>query len=459
MQRARIIPVSGIGNDREAEQRAASAMLAVLTVVRDLSSELLSPLGASKAVGAIIECFTEVAFKLEGRPVRPDGLIRVTYRKSVWTALVEFKTGPNKLNADQINDYWDLARKEKFDHVITISNELAPMPGEHPTSGLRVRGSSPVQVSHFSWTAILSSAIMIKQHRGVEDPEQAWILGELIRYLEHPSSGALAFNDMGTGWVAVRDAARAGTLSARSPELAEFATNFEQLGRYAALLLGSKIGEDVTVSYPRGQREADARMKAIIASMAEDGTATTELRIPDTAGSITIVADIRARQIHAHTTIGAPTDRGAKACNTWLVKQLQNAPSSLRIDAFTKGARLPESCSLEALREDGTINIRDAKSPAGKYRLTLSHDMGQNRKAGGTKPGFIDSVLQSIADFYGTVLQDITEWRPKAPRIEERSQPETPASLPVVVEPSLYERYWATGSTENQSGSERLPDF
>ena len=34
-------------------------------------------------------------------------------------------------------------------------------------------------------------------HLGVADPDQrGWILGELIRYLEDPRSGALEFDDM-----------------------------------------------------------------------------------------------------------------------------------------------------------------------------------------------------------------------------------------------------------------------
>ncbi len=446
MQRARIIPVSGISNDKEAEQRAASALLAVLTVVRDLSGELLSPLGASKAAKATVECFTEVVFKVGGKPVRPDGLIRVTFGKATWTALVEFKTGPAKLGADQINEYWDLAREQKFDHVITISNELSPVPGQHPTDGLRVRANSPVEVTHYSWTAILTSAIKIKQHRGVADPEQAWILEELIRYLEHPASGALAFNDMGPGWTTTRDKAKLGTLSPKDPEAVEFAGNFEQLARYAALLLGSKVGGNVDVAYPRTQNDAATRLKALVASVCESGTVTTELKIPDTAGSIILTADLRASQIHAQTTITAPTDRGAKARNTWLVNQLVNAPGTVRVDAYTKQARQPTSRTLDELREDRGANITDVKNPPTKYRLTASLKMGQGRKSGSKSPGFIDSVLQAIADFYANVLQDVTEWHPKAPRIEERQPPVAPDKLPTVSEPSLYERYWtATG--------------
>jgi|GEM_PF-6119848 len=58
-------------------------------------------------------------------------------------------------------------------------------------------------------------AVMQKEYRGIADPDQAWVLGELIRYLEHPRSGALEFSDMGPSWVPLRDAVSAGTLRHR----------------------------------------------------------------------------------------------------------------------------------------------------------------------------------------------------------------------------------------------------
>ena len=76
-QRARLIPVSGIGSEQEAETRATSAMLAVVEAVRDLSTAMFAPLGASKAQRAEVRCFTEVPFKLgTGKNAsRPDGLV------------------------------------------------------------------------------------------------------------------------------------------------------------------------------------------------------------------------------------------------------------------------------------------------------------------------------------------------------------------------------------------------
>lgn len=140
-QRARLIPISGIGSEREAEARATSALLAVIEAVRDLSRELFGPLGASKAQRAEVRCYTEVPFKLGAgkAATRPDGLIQVTYGKSTWTALVEVKTGRATLDADQLNAYWDLARQEGYDAVVTISNEIARSAGVHPTEGLKVR--------------------------------------------------------------------------------------------------------------------------------------------------------------------------------------------------------------------------------------------------------------------------------------------------------------------------------
>jgi hypothetical protein len=51
-------------------------------------------------------------------------------------------------------------------------------------------------------------------HRGVDDRLQAWLLAELVRYLEHPRSGVAGFEDMGMAWVPVRDAFVANTLRA-----------------------------------------------------------------------------------------------------------------------------------------------------------------------------------------------------------------------------------------------------
>jgi hypothetical protein len=57
---------------------------------------------------------------------------------------------------------------------------------------------------HFSWWRIITEAIVQNRYRGISDPDQAWILGELIAFLDSEASGAGGFGDMGDKWVPVR---------------------------------------------------------------------------------------------------------------------------------------------------------------------------------------------------------------------------------------------------------------
>jgi hypothetical protein len=419
VQTARLIPISGIGSVGEAEQRASSALLAVLTIVRDLSIDLLAPLGASKAQKATVEAFTEVAYDFKGKKIRPDGLVRVSYGKSSWSTFAEVKTRGNTLSADQINEYWDLARSGEADHVLTISNEIAPIRGMHPAEpDLRVRKNSPIQVTHLSWTAILTTAIRIKQHRGVDDPEQAWILGELIRYLEHPASGALAFDDMGPHWVEVRDGVRNLTVQKRDEGVQDVAARWDQLIRFAGLKLGSEIGEDVAQHLPRNQRDPTARLDHLTDELCEQGTLSGALHIRNTAGDLELFADLRGQQVSAAIEVGAPQDKGARGRVSWLANQLKGAPGTFIIEAYPKNVRAPNTATLDAVREDrGAVLGEDGREPH-KFRVVARGKMGGSRKSGKKTPGFIDSVLGLVDRFYADVVQEIEPWRPPAPRIK-----------------------------------------
>jgi hypothetical protein len=425
-QRARLIPVSGIKSEQEAETRAASALLAVLEAVRDLSVAIFSPLGASRAQRAEVLCYTEVPFKVgTGKATsRPDGLVQVAYGKSTWTALVEIKTGTATLDCDQINAYWDIARDQGFDAVITISNEIAASKSVHPTEGLKVRSNSKVAVHHFSWTALLSTCEVIKEHHGVADPDQAWILGELIRYLGHPNSGATAFDDMGAEWVTVRDAARDDGLRKNDPAVRAVAQRWDQLLRFAAIRLEANVGQPVSQQLPTTQREPSKRLQYLIDRLAGEGQLDGTLRIPNTVGDVELLVDVRARRITAEVSVPAPEDRGGKARCTWLARQLDSdVDPRLVIEAFPRNARTPTTATLQAVRENKDVLLGDDKKDPARFRLSLTREMGQARKTGRKASGFIDSVLGLITDFYGMVVQDLTPWAPTAPKITKLPPP------------------------------------
>ncbi len=445
-QEARLISVAGISGDTEAEQRATSALLAVLTIVRPFSEALLNPLGASRADKAHVEAFLETTFKTStGKSVRPDGLIRVTYGKQdPWVALVEVKTGNSKLDKDQVDSYVNVAKAEGYDCVLTISNEIPPTPGVHPC-GLKLRSNSKVALEHISWTRVLTTAVMEKMHRGIDDPEQSWILGELIRYLEHPSSGAIGFDDMGENWTAVRDAAREGTLNKKSDGIVDIAQRWDQLLGYTSLKLGADIGEDVHEVIPRAQlNEPELRTKSFVESMVQTATLEGTLRIPYTIADLDVSVDLKARQNIVEATFDAPGDKGAKGRIGWLVRQLAEAPEHLVIEAYAKNARSGIAATLEDVREDSTVLIGDDKKDPVKFRLVARSEMGLSRRAG-KKPGFSQGLINAIEAFYGDILQNLTAYQPKAPKIQRsRERPAEVAAEPLptvdLIEPDIDEK-------------------
>lgn len=304
-QQARLIPTSGINGAQEQERRATSALLAVMGAVKEYGRSLTKSLGAHAGE---IETFIEVEFDMEGKKVIPDGLIRVSCGSKVWTALVEVKTGRDDLQTEQLENYLEVARREGFQALLTISNETPTAPGVHPTR-VDKRKLKYVGLHHLAWSEVLSLAVLEKEYRGVADPDQAYILGELIRYLEHPRSGALEFEDMSSSWVAVRNAVADGTLRANNTGAAEVAGRFDALLRFTALQLSTRLGTEATVAYSRKeQNDPSSRSQAQINNMVQHGRLQGALKIPDTVGTLDIVVDLRARQVTCSVALDAPRE-------------------------------------------------------------------------------------------------------------------------------------------------------
>lgn len=416
---ARLIPTSGIKGAEEQERRATSALLAVLTAVKEFGRTITGRFGAP---AGHIDCFIEVPFTLGDRQVIPDGLIRVRRGKTQWTALVEVKTAGNTLERSQLESYLDVAKEQGFDAVLTISNEIAPVRGVHPTE-VDKRKLRKVQLHHLSWTQVLSYAVMEKIHRGVADPDQAWILGELIRYLEHPRSGAMEFEDMGPHWVSVREAVRAGTLRPSDKGPQDVATRWDQLLRYASLRLGRELGTEVQVQVGRKElADPTVRLNRLVELLASEGRLEGALKITDTVGPITLVADLRAGQLLASVSIDAPREGRALTRVNWIVRQLKEAPGSTRIEAHAAHYRNGTAALLHDVRADPAILIDDPKKDLRSFTVTLTSKAGTKRGSG--RGGFVSSVLALLDDFYESTVQNLRLWTAPAPRLRKPAPPE-----------------------------------
>jgi hypothetical protein len=230
---ARLIPTAGIRSELERERRASSCPLAVMHGVPEFGHALLGELGAPKS--PVIETFTEVRFKNgDGKTAIPDGAIVCRRGKRDWTCLVEVKTGNNDLKGDQVSGYLDVARENGFDGVLTISNQITASVNESPIA-LGRQKPKKVSLWHLSWWRILTEAVVRSQHRGISDPDQAWILRELIHYLSSEASGTYGFEDMGEHWVTLRKNVAANTLRQNDKATRSGAERWEQFTQYLCL--------------------------------------------------------------------------------------------------------------------------------------------------------------------------------------------------------------------------------
>jgi stress response protein SCP2 len=411
---ARLIPVSGIGTSDEQEGRATSALLAVMHVVPDFGRSIVGPLGAP---AGRLQTFTETIFPLGERKVRPDGLLQASRGGRSWTALVEVKTGSNELEVSQVENYLDVAREQGFDAVLTISNQMA-LPGQHPVSADKRKlgkGAKTVALHHLAWAEVLAAAVTHQVHRGVADPEQAYILSELIRYLEHPRSGALQFNDMGQNWVGVRDDVCARTARPATKPVLDVVARFEQLSRYAALRLEQRLGTPVTILTPRSLADASARQAQSATTLTGDGRLVLTLRIPGAMSTITATADLRSGTLTLLATVPAPAEGRPLTRIRWLLRQLTSAPATVRVQALTSYTRAESAAlRLDQARETPEALLPDTSHEVKRFDLWLDLPLGTKRAAG--RGGFITSVLEGIDMFYDQVLQPMRPWTPSAPR-------------------------------------------
>lgn len=416
-RRARLLPTAGIRGTKEQEERATSALLAVMSAVTPFGRELVADLGAPRGR---IEAYTEVPLTAPGGgTVYPDGAIIARRGKTVWSALVEVKTGSAALDEQQVITYLDVARAEGFDGVLIINNDILGGADDVPVAVPRKKLRS-VSLWQLSWWRILTEAVIQHEHRGVSDPEQAWILGELIAYLLHDSSGAGQFDDMGPSWTTVRDGARHETLARGQREVGDIARRWEQFVHYVALGLTQDLGEEVVPA--RVKKPLDQRIERTVDELVDRGQLTMQLKVPHAVGPMELCADLRTRMVTTSVPVKAPGEGRPDTRVRWLLRQLRDAPDDLRVEVRFENTSKSVSALLGEVRDDAKALLLpgDPKRNPRRFRLSLSRSMGtkRNNKAG----SLIAETRQQAIDFYRELVQNLVEWQPRAPKMRQRAE-------------------------------------
>jgi hypothetical protein len=103
-----------------------------------------------------------------------------------------------------------------------------------------------------------------------------------------------------------------------------------------------------------------------------------DLQIPNVAGPLTVVADLRTRQIHASTAIDAPREGTSRGRVSWLLRQLSTAPDGLKVEARLAYRSNPLAAPLAAVREEPSVIYPEASKEIRGFGLSLSSNMGRS---------------------------------------------------------------------------------
>ncbi len=397
---ARLFPVSALKSDRDRETRATSVLLSVMAQVPEFGRRLTAVFGAP---AGRMETFTEVSLPNGDSPRRPDGVIRVERAGKLWTALVETKTNGNSLKPDQVQAYTDIAARRGYEAVITLSNDVeldgSPLV-DVKTDGRR---KHKVALRHLSWADVTHQAQMLIRHEGVGNAAHAWLLQELLHYLQHDNSGCHGFQNMGPAWVPVRNGIDDETLCQGDKRAVEVVENWERLVRQVCLRLGGELGQRV-LPVQRAKRGTDPRVRREVLAdqLCLAGRLDSELRIEGTPGILALSADLRTGKLRTSIEIAAPEQGYPLTWAKRLIRQLADAPADVHVETLLVGQTGGPRGTLERLRpEPGDLLPRNDAEIAG-FRLSLFRSMGSSR--GNAESGFIRSVDEAVDRFHDHVV-------------------------------------------------------
>lgn len=397
---ARLFPASALKSDRERETRATSVLLSVMTQVPEFGRRLTAAFGAPSGR---METFTEVSLPNGDTPRRPDGVIRVERAGKLWTALVETKTNGNSLKPDQVQAYADIAARRGYEAVITLSNDVE-LDGS-PLVEVKMDGRRKHKVAlwHLSWAEVAHQAQMLIRHEGVGNAAHAWLLQELLHYLQHENSGCHGFQNMGPAWVPVRNGIDDETLCQGDSRAVDVVESWERLVRQVCLRLGGELGQKV-LPVQRTKRGSDPRTRraALADRLCTDGRLEAELRIDGTPGILALCADLRTGKLRTSIEIAAPEQGYPLTWSKRLVRQLSDAPADLHVEALLAGQAPGPRGTLERLRPEPADLLPKDGTPITGFRLSLFRGMGNTR--GNAESGFIRSVDESVDRFHAHVV-------------------------------------------------------
>ena len=428
---AKLIPT--IAESRK-EERLVSVLLATLAVVQPFAKQLLGQCGVRVGKMSKLLSYTEVKFPSldendnKRNEDRPDGLLILSTGKSQWKALVEAKIDNVEIDQEQVLKYARIAREYGIDTVITLSNQLTPLPTHIPYSISKILRNR-VDFFHISWVSVLTQASLILRDKEEINSEQAFILEEMAHYFEHPKSGIKRFDQMNTEWrplvVGISNGER---FTRSSPEIENTISSWHQEERDVCLLLSRRIGQHVDIRLPRKYQNDNAlRFRDACESLLASHELCSSFSVPNAASDIEVNVNLERRTISCSMKLNSPGDKKRTSAKTnWLLRQLRDIdgidvivravwPRGATTQEYLSKVRDDVSC-LEIARPGATLmsfEVAMVKYLAGRFSRPRN---------------FIEDLEKLVPEFYDRIGQRLRRWSPPPPPIDKRDPiEETPA--------------------------------
>jgi len=414
---ARLFPVLSTTSK---EGRTTSIVLACLSKIEEFGKNLLGTIGQRVGKLTRIETYTEVVFQKQpnGFKDRPDGLIVLRVGSREWRALIEAKVGNTDLDADQIERYRALAKDNDIDCVITISNQFATKPADHPVESVR-KSRSKIPVFHWSWMHVLTSAHLLISQDDVADGDQLVLLNELRRFLSHESAGVKGFDRMPKEWADLnRLVSSGGVISAKSKEAATVLKAWHQETRDLSLILSRLTKANVSEKFPRKHaKDAVQRQKDEMDNLRDAHQLRCTLDVRGAAAPVEVVADIKRRCIDVGMTLRAPEDKkSTKARVNWLLRQIKTeAVDNLYVRLFWPGTSEPTQFLVSDLRENIEIC-----SEGKKHLTTHGFHVFHSKRIGARftqQANFITDLEDIVPGFYHIIGSNLDTWKRSPPKM------------------------------------------
>ena len=264
----------------------------------------------------------------------------------------------------------------------------------------------------------MTNAILLHENAELDDPEQAFLIREFVRFFSHVSAGVESFVQMPSPWKdAVVTFQSGGNLKKSSDGIEAIVSGWHQKTRELSLQLTQCLSRTVELKVSKKHlADPKARIDEDASSLCVEGVLSAYLDIPDAASDMNVVADLKARAIRISMTLAAPQDRKTtRARINWILRQLNKSePDDVVVRIIWASRAANTDVTLSHLR-DGISHPEIEASNAKPRAFEFIYSIVKAGRFSGRRT-FIDDLEKACPKFYVNIGQHLKRWLPSPPR-------------------------------------------